>query len=450
MAIGPGARVGSYEVLALIGEGGMGKVWRARHIALGRDDAIKVLPDVFATDVDRVTRFRREAHVLASLNHPNIAHVYGLEIIDGAPALVMELVEGPTLAERLATGAIPLDETLSIARQISEALEAAHDRGVVHRDLKPANIKLRPDGGVKVLDFGLAKTTDPTAATLDVTNAATVAPATQVGVILGTAAYMAPEQAQGKSVDKVADVWSFGAVLYEMLSGQRAFDAGDVSTTLARVIEREPDWAALPALTPAGIRQLLRRCLEKDRRRRLRDIGEARIAIDDVVKQGLGEAADKYDEVRGGAPRRRLFAVAAATFAAGALLAILVVRALSGTPVAPGRTTQFTIVPPLAQAMTINGLDRDIAMSPDGSFVVYVGGVGRQLLVRSLDRLDATALNGTTGARMPFVSRDGRWVGFFSPETDEIRKVPLIGGPPVSLTRYEQGPHWPRQREQQW
>ena len=235
-------------------------------------------------------------------------------------------------------------------------------------------------------------------------------------------------------------MWAFGVVLYEMLTGGRAFDGGDISTTLARVIEREPDWTALPAETPAAIRRLLRRCLEKDRRRRLRDIGEARIAIEDVLKQGSGEAADTHDQAPGGAPRRRLVAVAAATFAAGAILAILLVRALTETPAAPGRTMQFPIVPPLAQAMTINGLDRDVAIAPDGRFVVYVGGVGRQLLVRPLDRLDATALNGTTGARMPFVSPDGRWVGFFSPETDEIRKVPLVGGPPVSLTHYEQGP----------
>jgi len=440
MAIGPGARVGSYEVIALIGEGGMGKVWRARHTALGRDDALKVLPDAFASDLDRVTRFQREAQVLASLNHPNIAHVYGLESIEGANALVMELVEGPTLADRLTRGAIPAHEALLIAKQIAEALEAAHERGIIHRDLKPANIKLRPDGMVKVLDFGLAKTPDPVDVGVDASDATTMAHATQVGLILGTAAYMPPEQAQGKSVDKVADVWAFGAVLYELLTGTRAFDGGDVSTTLARVIEREPEWTALPPKTPAAIRQLLRRCLEKDRRRRLRDIGEARIAIEDVLKQGSGQAAHTHDQVPGRAPRRRLFAVAAATFAAGAMLAILIVRALPGTPFAPGRTTQFTIVPPLAQAMTINGLDRDVAIAPDGSFVVYVGGVGRQLLVRPLDRLDATALNGTAGARMPFVSPDGRWVGFFSPETDEIRKVPLVGGPPASLTRYEQGP----------
>ncbi|MET0163982.1 MAG: serine/threonine-protein kinase [Vicinamibacterales bacterium] len=254
MTIGVGSRIGPYEVSALLGQGGMGKVWRARHTALKRDDALKVLPDGFASHSDRLARFQREAQVLASLNHPNIAHVYGLEQSDpwtgsgqvGVRALVMELVEGPTLADRIAQGPIPVDEALPIAKQIAEALEAAHEQGIIHRDLKPANIKLRPDGVVKVLDFGLAKALEPVlAAGVDATASPTItSPAmmTGVGVLLGTAAYMSPEQARGKSVDKRSDIWAFGCVLYEMLTAKRAFDGDDVTATLARVVERDRIW----------------------------------------------------------------------------------------------------------------------------------------------------------------------------------------------------------------
>src|SRR5262245_45210823 len=247
VALSPGARLGPYEVTALIGEGGMGKVWRAHHTALNRDDALKVLPEAFASDPDRLARFRREAQVLASLNHPNIAHVYGLEQADGVQALVMELVEGPTLADRIAQGPIPVDEALPIAKQIAEALEAAHEQGIVHRDLKPANIKVRPDGTVKVLDFGLAKLTESTAGATATPSAQSMAPTitspalvSGVGVLMGTAAYMSPEQAKGKPADKRSDVWAFGAVLYEMLTGKRAFEGEDVSDTLAAILRGEP------------------------------------------------------------------------------------------------------------------------------------------------------------------------------------------------------------------
>src|SRR5687767_14564905 len=262
MVIGPGSRLGPYEVTALIGEGGMGKVWRAHHTGLKRDDALKVLPDAFASDPDRLARFQREAQVLASLNHPNIAHVYGLERADpstgsgqaGVQALVMELVEGPTLADRIAQGPIPVDEALPIAKQIAEALEAAHQQGIIHRDLKPANIKVRPDGTVKVLDFGLAKALEPVAAsTIDVTASPTItSPAmmTGAGMLLGTAAYMSPEQAKGRAADKRCDVWAFGCVLYEMLTGKRAFQGDDVTDVLVAVLSKEPDWSALSAGTP--------------------------------------------------------------------------------------------------------------------------------------------------------------------------------------------------------
>jgi serine/threonine protein kinase len=271
----------------------MGEVWCATDTNLGRQVAIKILPDAFAQDPERLARFEREARTLASLNHPNIAQIYGLEKTDGIRALVMELVEGPTLADRIAPGPIPVDEALPIARQIAEAMEAAHDQGIIHRDLKPANVKLRPDGTVKVLDFGLAKALDPVAAgSAEATASPTItSPAmmTRVGVILGTAAYMSPEQALGKPVDKRTDVWAFGCVLYEMLTGVRAFAGDEVSDTVAFVITKEPVWSALPASTPASIRRLLRRCLAKDRRQRLSDIADVRLEIDEV---GAEQGAD--------------------------------------------------------------------------------------------------------------------------------------------------------------
>ncbi len=264
----------------------MGQVWRARDTKLDRDVAIKVLPEAFAHDADRLARFTREAKTLASLNHPHIAAIYGLEESHGITALVMELVEGDDLAQRIKKGAIPIDEALPIAKQIAEALEAAHEQGIIHRDLKPANIKVRPDGTVKVLDFGLAKALDPAAASSpEAMNSPTItSPAmTQAGMILGTAAYMAPEQARGTAVDRRADVWAFGVVLYEMLTAQRLFTGATVSDTIAAVLTREPDWATLPAGTPAPIQRLLRRCLQKDRKRRLDSAAGARLEIDDAL-----------------------------------------------------------------------------------------------------------------------------------------------------------------------
>ena len=291
MALAAGDRLGPYEVLSTLGAGGMGEVYRARDATLKRDVALKILPDGFALDPERLARFKREAQVLASLNHSNIAAIYGFE--DAKPstgsgqavqALVLELVEGPTLADRIALGPIPVEEALPIARQIAEALEAAHEQGIVHRDLKPANVKLRPDGTVKVLDFGLAKTLEPDGGDGgDATASPTItSPAmTAMGMILGTAAYMSPEQAKGRAADKRSDVWAFGAVLYEMLSGRRAFKGDDVSDTLASVLRQDVDWTVLPASTPAPVRRLIARCLERDVKRRLRDIGEARIVLDD-------------------------------------------------------------------------------------------------------------------------------------------------------------------------
>src|SRR5579872_952610 len=281
MSLGPGTRVGSYEVVALLGAGGMGEVYRAHDSRLNRDVAIKCLPALFATDSNRMARLQREAQALAALSHPNIAAIYGLEESGGVRSLVMELVEGPTLEERISSGAIPVDEALAIARQIAEALEAAHDKGIVHRDLKPANIKFTADGKVKVLDFGLAKALDADAASGSPANSPTLTlEATRAGVILGTAGYMSPEQARGKTVDKRADIWAFGVVLFEMLTGKSMFEGETVSDALAAVLRADIDFSQLPASTPPKVRRLLQRCLERDLKRRLRDIGDAWIEID--------------------------------------------------------------------------------------------------------------------------------------------------------------------------
>ena len=281
MPLAPGTRLGPYEIVAPLGAGGMGEVYRATDTNLKRAVAIKVLPQSVAADAERLARFQREAEVLASLNHSNIAAIYGLERLSGTTALVMELVEGPTLADRVAKGPIPIDEALPIATQIADALEAAHERGIVHRDLKPANIKVRPDGTVKVLDFGLAKAMDTAASSPSVSRAATITtPAmTQAGLIVGTAAYMSPEQARGRAVDTRADVWAFGCVLFEMLSATRAFNAEDVSLTLSMVLQRDPEFATLPSAVPSHVRQTLRVCLQKDPRQRPRDIHDVRLAM---------------------------------------------------------------------------------------------------------------------------------------------------------------------------
>jgi eukaryotic-like serine/threonine-protein kinase len=292
LALTLGTRIGVYDITASIGAGGMGQVYRATDARLKREVAIKVLPPSLATDADRLARFQREAEVLASLNHPNIAAIYGLEESGGMTALVMELVEGDDLSQRIARGALLLDEALPIAKQIAEALETAHERGIIHRDLKPANIKVREDGAVKVLDFGLAKAMDPAGASdVNVANSPTLAAhATALGMIIGTAAYMAPEQAKGKAIDKRADIWAFGVVLYEMLAGRSAFAGETVTDIIAAVVTREPEWTALPAGTPPSIRRVLARCLEKDPKRRLRDIGDVRLEIDETIARGSSDA----------------------------------------------------------------------------------------------------------------------------------------------------------------
>ncbi len=406
MSIGPGTRLGPYEVTALIGEGGMGKVWRAHHTGLKRDDALKVLPDAFATDADRLARFRREAQVLASLNHPNIAHVHGLEQSDGVQALVMELVEGPTLADRIAQGPIPVDEALPIAEQIAEALEAAHEQGIIHRDLKPANIKVRPDGTVKVLDFGLAKALEPVSGMpIDATASPTItSPAmmTGVGVLLGTAAYMSPEQARGKAVDKRSDVWAFGCVLYEMATGRRAFEGENVSITLAAVMTKEPDWAALPASAASALRRLLRSCLEKDPRRRLQAMGDARLEIERLLSGAPEEAATLVIPVARPLWRRAAPWAALAGVLGLALLTMLLLWPpwRIASPAAPVRL-EATIG---ADASVVK-FQASLAASPDGALLAFAAQNNQgtqELYLRRLGDLRATPLAGTVGARDPF------------------------------------------------
>ena len=431
MAINPGTRIGPYEVLALLGAGGMGEVYRAHDTKLNRDVAIKVLLPALANDPERLARFGREAQVLASLSHPNIANIYGLEDSPGVRALVMELVEGPTLADRIAARPMPTDEALSVAKQIADAVEAAHEQGIIHRDLKPANIKVKPDGTVKVLDFGLAKALDPTGVTsANAADSPTLSmQATAAGVILGTAAYMAPEQARGKAADRRADIWAFGCVLYETLTGKRAFPADDVTDTLVAVLSREPDWDALTGAA-AAVRPLLMRCLKKDRRQRLQAIGDARIQIEELLSGSAGEAGGMPAPatLRSGRVSRAMIGGALAVAALAALATWVLTRPLPTLAPTPAR---FEIVPPAAQALS-PGADRDIAISPDGRYIVYRGGArSSELFVRALDQLDALPLPGGANPRQPFFSPDSQWVAFFDGLT--LKKVSIAGGAAITV-----------------
>jgi DNA-binding beta-propeller fold protein YncE len=431
MALAPGTRVGPYEILSALGAGGMGEVYRARDGTLNRDVAVKVLPELFALDPDRLARFKRESQVLASLNHPNIAAIYGFEASRGVQALILELVEGPTLADRIACGPVPLDDALPIARQIAEALEAAHEQGIIHRDLKPANIKVREDGTAKVLDFGLAKAVEGERPVADTSNSPTLSlAATNMGVILGTAAYMAPEQAKGKRVDKRADIWAFGVVLFEMLTGARPFDGEDAGDTLAAVLRAEPDWNALPADATFPIKALLRGCLTKDPRQRIADISTALFVLRHQVTGAPVEgSANGAHGRRGELQRRALFTTAALLL--GAAVAGTVVWSLTRrAPPAVVRTTVTTSEP---TALTPSGTHRDVVITPDGSRIVYRG--NNQLLVRALNQLEPTALRGLgvglAGPGSVFISPDGQWVGFFDGAT--IKKVAITGGRAVPL-----------------
>ena len=437
MSLGPGARLGPYEILSSIGAGGMGDVYRARDTKLNRDVALKVVTDRFALDQDRRARFQREAQVLASLNHPHIAAIYGFEDSGETHALVLELVDGETLAARIAHGPIPLEEALPIARQIAEALEAAHEAGIIHRDLKPSNIKITPDGVVKVLDFGLAKLTDQShapASDLSLSPTITSPAMTGVGMILGTAAYMAPEQVKGRPADKRCDVWAFGCVLYEMLTGKRAFPGDDTSEVFASILAREPDWRALPAAVPPAIRALTRRCLEKDRRKRIADIAAALFAFDE--HQTLGGSVT----VLASRPlwRRALpWAVAAGALAVAGGLLVLLAPWRTVPPRAPLRlSAELGVDASLATAAgpQVN-IGTSVVLSPDGALLAFVAqksGTGMpQLYIRRIEQLQATLLTGTEGAASPFFSPDGQWIAFFA--QGKLKKISVTGGAAVTL-----------------
>ena len=432
MALSPGSRLGPYEISAQIGAGGMGEVYRAIDTNLARHVAIKVLPEAVAADRDRLARFDREARTLAALNHPNIAAIYGLERSGGTTALVMELVEGLTLADRIAQGAIPVAEALPIARQIAAALEAAHEQGIIHRDLKPANIKLRPDGTVKVLDFGLAKQTTP--GPDDVIRSLTHS-VTDVGRVVGTPAYMAPEQARGERVDKRTDIWAFGCVLFEMLTGRRLFGGASVADTLALVMTQEIDWNLLPTPLPTAVRALLRRCLERDPRKRLGDVAAIRFALEDVagtVAVGSAEAPPASF-----APRRT---ERTAWIVAGLAMLVAVVLTAALYVVSRPRGAQpFTLSMPLPQGWDLalsssRGEPTPLVVSPNGRRVAIVARQGdgpATILMREIDSPSPRPLAGTEGATSLFWSPDNRFIGFFA--DGKIKKLDVSGGVPTVL-----------------
>ncbi len=417
----------------------MGEVYRGRDFKLNRDVAIKVLLPAVASDAERLARFNREAQVLASLNHPNIGQIHGIADSDSGPLLILEFVDGPTLADRIARGPLPMDDAIAIAKQIADALEAAHERGIVHRDLKPANIKVDDHGHVKVLDFGLAKAAEQGLGTRDqgsgdLANSPTItSPAmTQAGLILGTAAYMSPEQAKGRPVDKRSDVWAFGCVLYEMLTGTRAFGGEDVTDTIAAVVRGEPDWTKLPASTPSQIQLLLKRCLEKDRKARISDVGVARFLLNENIEAPGASAA------AGGTRRAPVVAIAALLL--GAILGAGAWALSSRTNTSPPSVVHFELRPPDSTRILL-GAGLPMAVAPDGSFAIYRAmrpeGEGRQadvLMIHTWKELEPRELPDTRLARAPFISPDGKWIGFFAPQ--RIRKVPVAGGQAVDIAEF--------------
>ena len=422
-----GRQLGTYRIDSLLGAGGMGEVYRARDTKLGREVAMKVLPPVFASHPSRLARFEREARLLATLNHPHIGAIYGLEEAEGIRALILELVEGQTLAERIAHGAVPIAEALPIARQIADALDVAHEKGIIHRDLKPANIKITPDGVVKVLDFGLAKAATGDGSTPDFTKSPTLTvDGTRDGVILGTAAYMSPEQARGLAVDKRTDIWAFGCVLYEMLTGHVAFAGNTLPDTLAGVLEREPDWALLPATTPPGIRRLLERCLHKDPKRRLRDIADAAIEVGDAVTSPTSQ--EKTTEFRKSVPRW-VWGLASALVVVGLALGWTIAH-LQQPSVIENRVARLTVEPPTG---TEFGVDTGAAISPDGQMLAFVtaSSTATKLWVRPLNSLSARELPGSDAATFPFWSPDGQSIGFFA--AGKLKRIAIAGGLPTVI-----------------
>ena len=442
MPLRPGTRFNHYEVLAPIGAGGMGEVYRARDTKLGRDVAIKTLPDAFMADPERLARFEREARLLASLNHPHIGAIYGIEEVEGVRGLVLELIEGDTLAERLTNTHLSTTEALAIAHQVAEALDAAHNRGIIHRDLKPANIKLTSEGTVKVLDFGLAKAIAGAEPEVDLSALPTAtAHGTRAGVVLGTAAYMSPEQARGRPLDKRTDIWSFGCLLYELLTGRRAFKGDSLSDTIVAILSTAPDWRALPTDTPALVRRLLRRCLEKDPARRLRDIGDASLEIAEALATPALETVDAAAQAVA-APRLRGWI----TLTAGVILASAITGVGVWWVVRPAATTPLSVLRLSMVVPAFEGRASGIAVSRDGMKLVYLGyrggpneGERTQLYLRALDAVDPQPVNGTVGAMQPFFSPDGEWIGFFitnnvagsRAQEAQLMKVATRGGPPV-------------------
>jgi len=423
-----GTKIGGYEVVGPLGAGGMGEVYRARDARLKRDVAIKVLPPVFAADAQRMARFEREAQVLASLNHPNIGQIYGVEDANGAGALVMELVEGETLGERLARGPIAIEEAAVLAKQIAEGLEYAHEKGIVHRDLKPANVRVTPSGQVKILDFGLAKALSGESSEEELEKSPTITTAaTREGVLLGTAGYMSPEQAKGKPVDRRTDIWAFGCVLFEMLTGKAAFDGETITDKLAAVVRAEPELEQLPAKTPGRIRELVRRCLIKEPRQRLQSIGEARITLERYLEGG-GKEEPEGSGREGERRSWMAWAVAALGIVAAMVLGIVWLSTRRGPE--ERRMVKSYVKPAAGASFLFSGMTSGFALSPDGTKLAYIaqGGEGRPMLwVRGMDSLSAQALTGTQDANFPFWSADGKMIGFFAEA--KLKKVDAGGGP---------------------
>jgi serine/threonine-protein kinase len=436
MSLGPGRRLGPYEVLSPLGAGGMGEVWRARDTRLGREVALKVLPDDLVGNAERRSRFDQEARLLAALNHPSIAALFDVFEFEGAPILVMEVVEGETLAERISRGPVPLKAALEVALPIAEALEAAHERGILHRDLKPSNVKLTPGGGVKILDFGLAKA-------LEVNESAATLPKpvekTGTGVAIGTAPYMSPEQARGEAVDKRTDVWAFGCVLYEMLTGRKAFPGATWSDSIAAVLEREPEWSYLPQGTPQGLQRLLKRCLQKEQKERLRDFADTKLELKDL----LIDSSAGVPTAAGRAPRGRWKAALGVSAVLAAIGTLILLRQPSAPPVAI-RQPRFQLTLPRGVTLRFRPYST-LAISPDGTRVVFIG-CGDvdvcQLYFREPSEIDARPLPGTEGASGPFFSPDGRWLGFGA--QGKLKKIDLERDTVVTLADAEslRGASW--------
>jgi hypothetical protein len=425
MPLAAGTRLGPYEIVSPLGVGGMGEVYRARDSRLKRDVALKVLPAEFAGDPDRLARFQREAELLAAINHQNIACIYGLENSEHLTGIVLELVEGETLADRLRRGPVAVNDALRMGAQIADALAAAHDKGVVHRDLKPQHVAITRNGEVKVLDFGLARRPHLGAGAADGSPTITNAALTELGAVLGTAAYMSPEQANGLTADRRSDIWAFGCVLYEMLTGQRAFEGQSVSKTLAGVLMKEPAWERLPAATPPAVGAFLRSCLKKPRDERVRDIGDVALALRGAFDVG-GADGSRMRAQAPGSWHRTIVRGIAALVAASVPAAVVWFATRPQEP----KTIRTEVTTTGASSLLINGFNRDLAITPDGSTIVYRGQA--QLLVRALDRLEPAVLSGLGAPRGVFISPDGQWVGFFDGNTI-LKKVAITGGSPLTI-----------------